>query len=112
MLQRVASAANVDGRPIRVRRLAAGDSLLDERIVYVARSQAARARELAATAAERGMLLVTDAANPGIHGGMVNFVIDDNKVRFDVDLAEAATARLKLSGRLLSVARRVTGGMP
>jgi hypothetical protein len=112
VLQRVAAATNVGGHPIRVRRLLAGEAPQDERIVYVARSQAARAAELAATAAERGMLLVTDAADGGIHGSMVNFVIEDNKVRFDVDLAEAATARLKVSGRLLSVARRVTGGAP
>lgn len=112
VLQRVAAATNVGGRPIRVRRLLAGEAPQDERIVYVTRSQAARAAELAATAVERGMLLVTDAAEAGIHGSMVNFVIEDNKVRFDVDLAEAATARLKVSGRLLSVARKVTGGAP
>jgi hypothetical protein len=111
VLQRVAAGTKVNGRPIRVRRLLAGEAPQDERIVYVARSQAARAGELAATAQERGMLLVTDAAEAGIHG-MVNFVIEDNKVRFDVDLAEATTARLKVSGRLLSVARRVTGGAP
>jgi len=112
VLQRVAAGTSVGGRPIRVRRLAAGDTPQDERIVYVTRSQAARAPELAAAAAERGMLLVTDGPEAGIHRSMVNFVTEDNKVRFDVDLAEAASARLKLSGRLLSVARHVMGGSP
>jgi hypothetical protein len=112
VLQRVAAAANVGGRPIRVRRLAAGESPRDERILYVTRSQAARAPELAPSAVERGMLLVTDAAEAGIHGSMVNFVTEDDKVRFDVDVAGASAARLKLSARLLSVARRVIGGMP
>ena len=110
VLQRVAARASVGGRPIRVRRLAPGELPQDERILYVARSQAARAPELAAMAAERGMLVVTDEAGSGARGGMVNFVTENNKVRFDVDVAEASTARLKLSGRLLSVARRVVGG--
>jgi hypothetical protein len=112
VLQRVAVGSNVDGRPIRVRRLAAGDTLLDERIVYVTHSQAARAAELAPAAIERRALLVTEAADPGSPGGMVNFVIEDNRVRFDVDVAEAAAAHLKLSARLLTVARRVQGAAP
>ena len=111
VLQRVALGANVGGRPIRVRRLGAGDTLLDERIVYVTHSQAARAPELAPVATEHGALFVTEALDPGIHS-MVNFVIEDNKVRFDVDVAEAAAAHLKLSARLLTVARRVLGAAP
>ena len=38
---------------------------------------------------------------------MINFVLVDNKVRFDVALAPAEAAGLKISSRLLSVARRV-----
>jgi hypothetical protein len=112
LLQRVAVGSSVGGRPIHVRRLAAGDTLQDERIVYVTRSQAARAQELAPSALMLGALLVTDALDPGIHGSMVNFVIEDNKVRFDVDVAEAAAAHLKLSARLLTVARHVLGAAP
>jgi hypothetical protein len=112
VLQRVAAGTRVNGHPIRVHRLAAGEAPQDERIIYVTQAQAARAPELAAAATERGMLLVTDAGGTGQPGGMVTFVIEDNKVRFDVDVAEAATARLKVSGRLLSVARRVTGATP
>lgn len=112
VVERAAAGANVDGHPIRVRRLAAGDAPQDEHVVYVTRSQATRTAELRSVAEDRGMLLVTESAESGAAAGMVNFVIVDNKVRFDVDLAEAQAARLKLSGRLLSVARRVIGGAP
>jgi hypothetical protein len=112
IVQRAAAGENVNGRTIRVRRLAAGEAPQDEHVVYVTRSQATRAAELRTVAEDRGMLLVTETAESGAGAGMVNFVIVDNKVRFDVDLAEAQAARLKLSGRLLSVARRVTGGSP
>jgi len=110
VLQRVAAEARVDGRPIRVRRLAPGETLDDERILYVTHTQAARFAQLVGTALERGVLVVTDGTEPGAPAGVVNFVVVDDKVRFDVDLGAAATARLKLSARLLSVARRIVGG--
>ena len=40
-------------------------------------------------------------------GSMINFVVVDDKVRFDVALARAEQAGLRISARLLSVARKV-----
>jgi hypothetical protein len=40
-------------------------------------------------------------------GGMINFVVDDRRVRFDVNLKAAEEGSVKISSRLLSVARRV-----
>jgi len=38
---------------------------------------------------------------------MINFVAEDQKVRFDIALASAERGQLKISSRLLAVARRV-----
>jgi len=43
-------------------------------------------------------------------GGTINFVVVDNKVRFDVALAPAEAVSLKISSRLLAVARKVVPG--
>jgi hypothetical protein len=40
-------------------------------------------------------------------GGIIGFVIDNRRVRFDINLKAATRARLKLSSKLLSVARSV-----
>lgn len=40
-------------------------------------------------------------------GGMIGFVIDNRRVRFDINLKAATDAGLKLSSKLLSVARSV-----
>jgi hypothetical protein len=40
-------------------------------------------------------------------GGMIGFVLDNRRVRFDINLKAAANAGLKLSSKLLSVARSV-----
>ena len=111
-VQRVASSATVAGEPIKVARLVPGaplqEALRDARIVYVTRGESARVAEIASIARERSLLLVTESGEPP-PGGMVNFVVSQNKVRFDIDLHAAAAAQLKISGRLLSVARKVTG---
>ena len=40
-------------------------------------------------------------------GGMIAFVIENRRVRFDINQAAAAKAGLKISSKLLNVARSV-----
>jgi hypothetical protein len=42
-------------------------------------------------------------------GGMVQFVVEDARIRLDIDVAATSHARLKISSKLLSLAR-VTAG--
>lgn len=43
-------------------------------------------------------------------GGMIGFCVEENKVRFDINLAAAEHARLRISARLLALAKTVIGG--
>jgi YfiR/HmsC-like len=43
-------------------------------------------------------------------GGMIGFFLEDNKVRFDINLDAAERAKLKISARLLALAKTVVGG--
>ena len=43
-------------------------------------------------------------------GGMIEFFLEDNKVRFNINLDAAERAKLKISARLLALAKTVTGG--
>jgi hypothetical protein len=43
-------------------------------------------------------------------GGMIGFFLEDNKVRFEINLDAAERARLKISARLLALAKTVIGG--
>ena len=54
-----------------------------------------------------GVLTVSDRALFARDAGIIDFVIENNRVRFDINQAAAARAGLKLSSRLLSVARSV-----
>lgn len=43
-------------------------------------------------------------------GGMIGFLLEENKIRFEINLEAAERARLKISSRLLALARTVIGG--
>ncbi|HEX6795661.1 MAG TPA: YfiR family protein [Casimicrobiaceae bacterium] len=95
------------GHPIEVVHLAASSPEARCHILYVARRGTA-----AASAIERvrgkPVLTVTDAANEVRATGIVNFVVQDNRVRFEIDLRAAAENHLVVSSKLLNLASRVS----
>jgi hypothetical protein len=105
----VAQAARgqvIDGRPLSVRPLAPGEPLAGLHVLYVPRTNAARLREMLAAARASPVLTVTES-DDGDPMGMINFVVVDNKVRFDVAPHIAEASELRVSARMLGVARRV-----
>jgi hypothetical protein len=52
------------------------------------------------------VLTVSDAMASPVDRGIVNFVIDDNKVRFEIDERAAEQNHLTISSKLLSLARQ------
>jgi hypothetical protein len=106
----VAQAAQglvIDGRPLAVRRLRSGDPVHGLHVLYVARVGAAQAAAVLEAAQGRPVLTVTEQDDPDAPMGMIHFVVVGNKVRFDVAPHLAEPAALRISSRMLGVARRV-----
>jgi hypothetical protein len=104
-----ARGQTVNGQPIDVRRIERGDAVDGLSILFIARTHAGRAAEALNAVKDRPVLTVTESDQGLAAGAMVNFVIVDNKVRFDVSLGAAERSKLKISARLLGVARQVAG---
>ena len=60
--------------------------------------------------ADRPVLTVGEAQEFAQDGGMIGFRLEENKVRFEINLAAAERAGLKISARLLALASKVIGG--
>lgn len=56
------------------------------------------------------VLTVGESENFARVGGMIGFFLEDNKVRFEINLDAAERAKLKISARLLALAKTVIGG--
>lgn len=109
-IEAAARGQTVNGRPISVRPLQRGDPLDGLGIVFVARSHSARLGEVLSAIKDRPILTVTELTPGQATAGMINFVVVDDKVKFDVALPTASRNNLKISARLLGVARLVAGG--
>jgi uncharacterized protein DUF4154 len=56
------------------------------------------------------ILTVGESESFAQEGGMISFFLEDNKVRFNINLGAAERAKLKISARLLALAKTVIGG--
>ncbi len=103
-LDAVAADQRVDARPIVIRRLAARRDIEDCHIVFVGSSDSRERAAVLPWVAAHGILTVGDAPGFLDAGGMVEFFVEDYKVRFAINLDVAGAAGLKVSSRLAQLA--------
>jgi len=99
----------INGKPVTARRVrhvqeAAG---CDE--LFIGESGKSQNHKTISALNKAGVLTVSDAAGFLDRGGIIQFVVSGNKVRFEVNLEAADQAQLTLSSELLKVARSVRG---
>lgn len=111
-LTQVVVGRTVNNRSLAVRRLKAGESLAGVHILFVGSAESSRLGQLARNAQPHSVLTVSESEGALERGSMINFVVADRRVRFEVALDSAEKSGLKLSSRLLAVAQQVRTGMP
>ena len=104
-LATVAAGRSIGGRPVVVRELHRGDALGDLNVLFVGGATGAAVAQVLEQLRGRPTLTVTESRDSA--GGMINFVVVDGRVRFDVALRPVESNSLKISSRLLAVARKV-----
>jgi len=106
-LAQIVAGRSVNGRPVSVRRLRAGDPPVGLQVLFIGREHGGRLAEILASVKGRPLLTVTESDQALDLGSVINFVVVDDKVRFDVALVPAELGNLRISARLLAVARKV-----
>jgi len=102
------SSRTVNGRPVFVRFARRPQDARGSQILYLAASESAQVGNVLAAVDSTAVLTVSDALGFAQHGGMVGFATEGTRVRFEVNLNRAEKSGLKLSAKLLSLARLVT----
>ncbi len=106
-LAQIVAGRNVNGRPVLVRKLRPGGPIAGLHVLFIGGSDSGRLAEILAAARGRALLTVTESEEGLELGSMINFVVVEDKVRFDVAPPPPESGNLKISARLLGVARKV-----
>ena len=112
-LEQVVAGRRVGNRPLITRRLDRVDPAARVHILFVGRGvDRGQVFDLLARMQREPVLTVTEADSGWLAGSVINFVIDNDKVRFQISAAAAEGHGLRLGSQLLAVAREVRRGSP
>ncbi|MEO6080013.1 MAG: YfiR family protein [Steroidobacteraceae bacterium] len=106
-LQTLGSGRALLNRPVQIRRITSIQDVGDARIVYVGTDRRGDLRKVLAALAGRSVLVISSEDAALAAGSTINLLVADQRVRFEVSLAAARQARLRISSELLSLAVRV-----
>ena len=93
----------VGERPISVRRAPAAGPGMNCQILFASKSTAQSAADTLRAVAGAPVLTVTDQSH-GVSGGMIQFVMRDGRVKFEINAAAAEASGLQISSKLLGLA--------
>jgi hypothetical protein len=99
----------IDGRRLKVISTATSDNARNCDIAFLSDSEGPRIDKDLAALAGSNVLTVSNAGGFLQHGGMIQFALMQNRVRFSVNLDAVNKEKITLSSELLKVAMSVNG---
>jgi hypothetical protein len=107
-LRELAQTKKVAGRRIVVEQFPSVDSVRPCQILFIARDVSPQQeRQVLASLQSQPVLLVGESPGFASRGGCVNFYIEANKIRFEINIEAARQQHLRISSKLLALARIV-----
>jgi len=97
----------LDNKPVVIRRISKPQDAADCRILFISSTEGKRLKEILTAIDQASVLTVSDMPGFSRRGGMIEFVLEGSRVRFEINLARAENAKLSLSSELLKVAATV-----
>jgi YfiR/HmsC-like len=99
----------IDGRPVRVLHFREAQEIQGCQVLFIGIADKKFISATLANLKGRPVLTVGESEHFVQEEGMIGFVLEDNKVRFEINLTATEHAKLKISARLLSLAKTVIG---
>jgi len=97
----------VNGHPVEIKKLRPNDDPKACHIVFVPASERKQTEKLLAALKGSSTLTVGETQGFADLGGIINLTLDQNKLRFEVNLDAATQTQLKISSKLLALAKIV-----
>ena len=108
-LEAVVQGKQIGNHPLRVRHVREQDDFRGCLVLFIAGDNTKFVISTLARLKDAPILTVGESENFVADGGMIGLFLQENKIRFDINLKAAQRANLKISSRLLLLAKRVLG---
>jgi len=105
--ERFLESKTIGEQKVVVRRTRWDQSLAGARAVFVVEPDAKRLHHIVEAAAVAGVLTIGEGESFTTRGGVIALLVEDRKVRFDVDTTAAQVAGLRVSSKLLALTHAV-----
>lgn len=109
VLQSNLAGESIGGKPVAVKRVPTAQDAAICHILFLSKAQEAKLKEILAALGQASVLTVSDIPEFAQRGGMIEFVLQGDRVRFEINRANAEVAGLILTSDLLKVAVVVRG---
>jgi hypothetical protein len=106
-LERTVQNKRLNGHPFEIKQFKAITEVQGCHMLFICSSERRRLGDILKTVNNASILTVSELERFLPAGGMVQFVMEDKKVRFDINPEAAHRADLRISSKLMSVARRI-----
>jgi hypothetical protein len=99
---------SVNGHTIMIKHLRGPDEIKDCHLIFLAASAGKQQQKLIEAAKGLPVLLVAETPGFARSGGTINFITESGRLLFEVNINAAESAHLKISSKLLALARIVS----
>ena len=97
----------VKNRPVAFREVLVADEAGGCHVLFISASEQPHVDAILQTLGKRSVLTVSDMKRFTLSGGMISFVMVDDKIRFEINNGAAKRAGLKISSQILKLASTV-----
>ena len=104
----VAVGKVVNGRAVSIKRVKVSDDLRRCNLLFISAAEQRRTAEILASLNKANTLTVGETAGFAQAGGMINFSIQENKVKLELNLDATTRAGLKVNSKLIAVSRLIS----
>jgi hypothetical protein len=112
MLEAMAAERPLQTKAVEIHRSRRTEEAARAQIVFIGASERPRLEAILDALRETSVLTVSDIPGFAAEGGIVGFVLEDRRVRFEINEQAAQRASLRISSRLLNLARIVGASRP
>jgi hypothetical protein len=98
---------DANGRPVAIRQLKNENGIRDCHVLFVSTSERKTVAQILTSLKGSSVLTVGEMSQFAVQGGVIQFTLEDKQVHFEINLDAASRMALKISSRLLVLARIV-----